>query len=459
MRVMRTVALYMCASLAVLFVVAGAANASAAAPFTKSWGYGVSTGAGQLETCTTSCREGVSGGGGDGALWYPMGAAVSPTTGNVFVTNGLARVEVYSSSGGFVRAFGGGVAGGRPEVCTTSCFFGSGGPGPASSPSRGASPSMRRATSLSATSPTTASPSSRRRERSSARSARVSSTGPAASRSTARGTSSSSTPATAASWSSRWPGPSSARSARTAREPGSWRARTGQAAARRDRHRPVGERDRQRRGEPPGRRVLTDRILHPSVRLRGQHRRGRAGGLHLELPGRHRRRRRRAAQVPRWSCGRRRWPPPCLRQPQWPHQRVHRDRELPAVLRQLWERRGRTRRRREARGGRRGQRDRRRHLQPSRRRVRLPVRDGRPADRPAWCSDRPHGDSRSLAGHAHMEPGLARRGLQHLRRRNARPAGRQPPAQHVGLRSRGASRAATRSPRSSRASSPNARQA
>ena len=108
MRVMRTVALYMCASLAVLFVVAGAANASAAAPFTKSWGYGVSTGAGQLETCTTSCREGVSGGGGDGALWYPMGAAVSPTTGNVFVTNGLARVEVYSSSGGFVRAFGGG---------------------------------------------------------------------------------------------------------------------------------------------------------------------------------------------------------------------------------------------------------------------------------------------------------------------------------------------------------------
>ena len=131
MRVMRTVAMYMCASLAALLVVAGVADASAT-PFTKAWGYGVTTGAAQFEICTTSCRQGVNPGGGPGgALWYPNGAAVSPTTGEVFVTNELHRVEVYSSSGGFLRAFGGGVAGGSgPQVCTTSCSFGSGGTGP-----------------------------------------------------------------------------------------------------------------------------------------------------------------------------------------------------------------------------------------------------------------------------------------------------------------------------------------
>jgi DNA-binding beta-propeller fold protein YncE len=123
--------MYMCASLAALLVVAGVANASATT-FTKSWGYGVTTGAAQFETCTTSCREGVNPGGGPGgALWYPNGAAVSPATGDVFVTNELGRVEVYSPSGVFLRAFGGGVAGGSgPQVCTTSCFHGSGGNGP-----------------------------------------------------------------------------------------------------------------------------------------------------------------------------------------------------------------------------------------------------------------------------------------------------------------------------------------
>jgi DNA-binding beta-propeller fold protein YncE len=131
MRVTRTVALYMCAFLAALFV-AGAANASAAPPFMKSWGYGVSTGAALFETCTTSCLAGRNPGvGPGGALWYPKGAAVSPTTGDVFVTNELRRVDVYSSSGMFLRAFGGGVAGGSgPQVCTTSCSSGSSGTGP-----------------------------------------------------------------------------------------------------------------------------------------------------------------------------------------------------------------------------------------------------------------------------------------------------------------------------------------
>src|SRR3954454_7546413 len=110
MRVVRRVAMYVCASLAGLFVAAGAANASAAQPFVKSWGYGVSTGASQFETCTTSCRAGVSSSGGGGSLWYPSDAAISPTTGDVFVTNEMLRVEVFSSGGAFLRAFGGGVA-------------------------------------------------------------------------------------------------------------------------------------------------------------------------------------------------------------------------------------------------------------------------------------------------------------------------------------------------------------
>jgi hypothetical protein len=135
MRVMRRVAIHTCACLAALFAVAGVANASAAAPFTKAWGYGVSTGAAQFETCTTSCQVGVDGNGAGGAVWYPMGAAVSPTTGDIFVTNGHHRVEVYSPSGGFERAFGGGVAGGSgPQVCTTTCSYGSFGTGPGELP-------------------------------------------------------------------------------------------------------------------------------------------------------------------------------------------------------------------------------------------------------------------------------------------------------------------------------------
>ena len=68
----------------------------------------------------------------------------------------------------------------------------------------------------------------------------------------------------------------------------------------------------------------------------------------------------RPARDPRWSRGRRRWRPPRLRQRQRTHQPVHRDGELPGILRQRRERRGETRRPRGARDGRRGQRDRRR---------------------------------------------------------------------------------------------------
>ena len=90
--------------------------------FVRAFGWGVSTGAMSLQVCTTSCLAGISGGGA-GQLGQPRQAAVD-AAGNLYVADdGADRVEVFTTQGAFVRAFGYGVSTGAalPQVCTTSC--------------------------------------------------------------------------------------------------------------------------------------------------------------------------------------------------------------------------------------------------------------------------------------------------------------------------------------------------
>ena len=108
------------------------ALASAQVSFTRAWGWGVADGQSQFETCTTTCRNGLPGGGA-GQLIYPSGIAVDGS-GDVFVGDTQnARVDEFSSAGAFIKAWGWGVADGQSqlETCTTTCQSGieSGGAG------------------------------------------------------------------------------------------------------------------------------------------------------------------------------------------------------------------------------------------------------------------------------------------------------------------------------------------
>jgi NHL repeat len=58
---------------------------SSSGSFDKAWGWGVNDGAGQFETCTTSCRNGQPGGAA-GQLSAPEGVAVDDS-GNVYVAD------------------------------------------------------------------------------------------------------------------------------------------------------------------------------------------------------------------------------------------------------------------------------------------------------------------------------------------------------------------------------------
>jgi hypothetical protein len=87
---------------------------SANGTFVRSWGFDVipvggtgDTGTG-LEVCTTAstCKAGVASAAA-GALRVPLGLAIDPNTGNVFVYgNENKRIDVYSAQGEFQGAFG-----------------------------------------------------------------------------------------------------------------------------------------------------------------------------------------------------------------------------------------------------------------------------------------------------------------------------------------------------------------
>src|ERR1700678_2611407 len=62
-----------------------AAAASASVSFTKAYGWGVSDGAIQFETCTSTCQPG-RGGSGAGQLDYPEGVATD-SSGDVYVAD------------------------------------------------------------------------------------------------------------------------------------------------------------------------------------------------------------------------------------------------------------------------------------------------------------------------------------------------------------------------------------
>ncbi|HEU4598698.1 MAG TPA: NHL repeat-containing protein, partial [Solirubrobacterales bacterium] len=109
--------------------------------FVKAWGWGVEDGSAELQTCTSTCQEGLGGAGpgqGVGQLIRPGGIAVAEN-GDVYVFEQVnRRVQVFSPAGDFLRMFGGGVDHTTgADVCTAAdvaggdeCGAGSEGTGP-----------------------------------------------------------------------------------------------------------------------------------------------------------------------------------------------------------------------------------------------------------------------------------------------------------------------------------------
>ena len=110
---------------ALLFSLTFAAAASANVSFTKAYGWGVVDGASQFETCTSTCRAGVFGGGA-GQLDTPNGVATD-SSGDVYVADAdNARIDEFSAAGAFIKAYGWGVVDGASqfETCTSTCRAG-----------------------------------------------------------------------------------------------------------------------------------------------------------------------------------------------------------------------------------------------------------------------------------------------------------------------------------------------
>jgi tripartite motif-containing protein 71 len=113
------------------------AAASADVSFTKAYGWGVVDGASQFETCTSTCQEGLQGGGA-GQFAGPSGVATG-SSGDVYVADYVNnRIDEFSSAGKFIEAWGWGVVDGasRFETCTSTCQAGiaGGGAGQLSNP-------------------------------------------------------------------------------------------------------------------------------------------------------------------------------------------------------------------------------------------------------------------------------------------------------------------------------------
>jgi hypothetical protein len=98
--------------------------------FLFAFGKGVSPAGGDVCTAVTGCREGLHENGG-GEMRLPSAVAITPS-GDVYVAEGVNnRVQEFTSSGGFVRAFGEGVVDGNAEfeVCTPGSHCRKGGVG------------------------------------------------------------------------------------------------------------------------------------------------------------------------------------------------------------------------------------------------------------------------------------------------------------------------------------------
>ena len=93
--------------------------------FELMFGWGVATGGNNYEVCSSGCQAGIAGSGA-GQLNGARGAAVN-SVGEVFVSDeGNHRIQVFSSSGAFLEAWGWGVATGsnQYEICTVNCLSG-----------------------------------------------------------------------------------------------------------------------------------------------------------------------------------------------------------------------------------------------------------------------------------------------------------------------------------------------
>ena len=96
-----------------------------AGAFVQAFGWGVATGAGALEVCTTTCLVGSSGGAA-GQLSTSWGIDYDPLTLDLFVGSNR-RLNEFGTGGSFLSALGWGVLNGASalQTCTTSCQIGS----------------------------------------------------------------------------------------------------------------------------------------------------------------------------------------------------------------------------------------------------------------------------------------------------------------------------------------------
>jgi YD repeat-containing protein len=104
---------------------------SSTGTFLMAFGWGVSDDKAELETCTSSCKAGIAG-AGTGQLSEPEGIAYDESSGDLYVSDtNNNRIEIFSTAGAFLKAFGWGVSNGKavPETCTSACQAGIAGAG------------------------------------------------------------------------------------------------------------------------------------------------------------------------------------------------------------------------------------------------------------------------------------------------------------------------------------------
>ena len=100
--------------------------------FIRTWGWGVKDGKLEFEICTASCRKGQPHGEDEGGFENPVGVAVDPSSGDVYVSDasGVLRwpIQKFTASGEFIKEVGleefshGQVGGafGEPDALATS---------------------------------------------------------------------------------------------------------------------------------------------------------------------------------------------------------------------------------------------------------------------------------------------------------------------------------------------------